>query len=354
MATRVGYRALIVDDERPAYQLSQFLMRPELNGRVIQGFVINDKLNDAYSQAEQCDFIFIDPFTFGLAESIRFIAEVLSRWPVKAFTLFRSSRQWQERQRDIEGLALTPARLRTMLYLDKDAMGDASFTQAIRNNIASMEREFQQELQRLGFPDPARAGFVDPGVPHVGTWHPASEYNPNARTGGYFDAAATSMAGGYNINQLNNPAQLQAIIDAAVAAALRQSPAQSHTNTTPLLPPPSDQGQWQQIVPQLQQNGALMQQNIANLQQSVATLQGAHAKLNEQSVAVQRDQRDFRTAISSAEQRLHDIEARLHGAEQDSTHLRASQRLMQILLIIALVLGVAALAVTLVVTLVHK
>ena len=353
MATRVGYRALIVDEERPAYQLGQFLMRPELNGRVIQGFVINDKLSDAFSQAEQSDFIFIDPFTFGLAESIRFIAEVQTRLPGKAFTLFRSNRQWQERQRDIEGLSLSPARLRTMLYLDKDAMGDAAFAQAIRNNIGSMEREFQQELQRSGFVDPTRAGFTDPGVPRVGTWYGAPDYNASPRQPGFYDPAATSLSG-IHLNQLNGPAQLQAVIDAAVAAALRQAPTPSRTNTTPLLPPASDQAQWQQVVPQLQQNAAAMQQNVNGLQQSITALQGAQTKLQDQSAAVQRDQRDFRTAISSTEQRMHDIEARLHTAEQDNAHLRASQRLLQILLIIALVLGVAALAVTLVTTLLHK
>src|SRR6185437_6472586 len=139
VATRVGYRALIVDDERPAYQLSQFLLRPDLNGKVIQSFFISDNLSAAYGPAENSDFIYIDPFSFGLAEAIRFIAEVQTRSPVKAFTLFRSGRQWQERQRDLEGLALLPARLRTMLTLDKDVMGDPAFAQVVRNNIASME-----------------------------------------------------------------------------------------------------------------------------------------------------------------------------------------------------------------------
>lgn len=343
MATRVGYRALIVDDERPAYQLAQFLMRPDLNGKVIQSFFISDKLNDAYTQAETCDFIYIDPFTFGMAESIRFVAEVQSRWPVKAFTLVRSNRQWQERQRDIEGLALPPAKLRTMLFLDKDTLADPAFAQAIRNNLASMEREFQQELQRSGFSDPARSGFSDLGVPRVGTWFTAPEYAATGRPANPYESnPGIGNLGGLPYNPMSNAAQLQAIIDAAVAAALRQPMlGQPRTPTTPLLPPASDTAQ----MAQLQQSVNTVQQQLSGMQQNIATLQGAQGKLQEQSLALQRDQRDFRTAISSADQRVHDLEARVHTSEQENARLRSSQRTLQILLIVALVLGVASLVV---------
>ncbi len=349
MATRVGYRALIVDDERPAHQLLQFLTRQDLNNRLIQSFYISDKLGDAYNQIEQSDFIYIDPFAFGLAEAIRFIAEVQSHSPVKAFTLFRSGRQWQERQRDIEGLALAPARLRTMLVLDKDLLNEPAFALTVRNNIGSMEREFQQELQRTGF-DPARSGFTDPGVPHVGSWYAVPEYPATTRQPAYYDPGATSLAG-VNPNLMANPAQMQAYIDAAVAATLRQ---QTRTATTPLLPPAMEAQQWQQLAPQLQQNLGTMQANLTTLQQGFAALQGAQTKLQEQVVAAQRDQRDFRGIVAGTEQRTHDLETRFHVLEQEHTQLRAGQRLTQIVLIIALMLGAAALTFGLIGTLAHR
>jgi hypothetical protein len=345
VATRVGYRALIVDDERPAYQLAQFLMRPDLNGKVIQSFFISDKLSEAYAQAEQSDFIYIDPFSFGLAESVRFIAEVQAHWPVKAFTLFRSGRQWQERQRDIEGLALTPARLRTMLALDKDVMGDAAFAQAVRNNIASMEREFQQELQRTGF-DPARSGLVDPGVPRVGAWYTVPDYPspptpyrpiPGVEYGGY---------GGANLGPMT-PAQLQAMIEQAVAAIVRPAPNPTHPlgapAGTPLLPAP-EAAQWQQIAPQVQQNVAALQQNVSTLQSAVAAVQSAQTRTQEQVTATGRELRDYSRATSGLEQRVRDIETRLPRLDEQGARLQNRQRIALILAILAVALGLAGLA----------
>lgn len=357
MAIRVGYRALIVDDERPAYQLAQFLMRPDLNGKVIQSFFISDKLNEAYIQAEQSDFIYIDPFSFGLAEAVNFIAEVQAHWPVKAFTLLRSGRQWQNRQRDIEGLALTPARLRTMLALDKDMMGDAAFAQAVRNNIASMEREFQQELQRTGF-DPARSGLVDPGVPRVGmtdpqlpragTWYTVPDYAapPPYRPLPSMDYGGAPGYGVGNLGQLT-PAQLQAMIEQAVAAAARPSPTPTHPvgapPGTPLLPAP-ETAQWQQIAPQLQQNVTTLQQNMSTLQSAVAALQGTQTRVQEQVTATGRELRDYSRTTSSIEQRVRDTETRLPRLDEQQARLQKNQRLALILAIVALVLGLAGLA----------
>lgn len=322
MAARVGYRALIVDSDVLSHRLSQFLLRPELNNRIIQGIAFADTLSDAYYQAEQADFIYIDPFYFGLPESIRFIAEVQSHWPVKSFTLFRSSHTWQERQRDLDNMVIGPAKLRTMLSLDKDTMGDATFSQMVRNNIASMEREIQQELQRSGFSQESIAS-------RSGVYGPA-DYPPGYRQQGVLDIGIAGVNLGPNASQ----AQLQQIVEAVVGALTRQPVTQTHPLMT-MLPSP-EIAQWGQAIPQLQQA-------VPQLQQTVLTLQQTLTKTQEQLTALQREQRDLVRATSGADQRVHDVETRQTKLEQLSASLTSSQRMSQIFAIIALVLGLLAL-----------
>ncbi|HKD75673.1 MAG TPA: hypothetical protein VKB76_09270, partial [Ktedonobacterales bacterium] len=253
MTGRVGYRALIVDNEGPAFKLSQFLWRPELNNKVIQTVSMSDLLGDAYSQAEQSEFIYIDPFYFGLAEAMRFVAEVQSRLPVKAITLFRSGRQWQEHLRELDSLAIPQAKLRMFLFLDKDQMGDASFGQQVRHNIQSMEGEYQRELQRHGLPP----------METLGTRSNVYDFMSAQRDASFTASGVSGLPQG----------QIREIIEGVAAVMGRQSPTQTHAMTTPLLPSPLgmtslDALNLPQVVPQLKQDLTAAQQQINTLQQS--------------------------------------------------------------------------------------
>lgn len=300
VSARVGYRALIVDNEIPASRLAQLLLRPDLNNRVIQTFGTAETLTDAYYQAEGSDFIYIDPFYFGLPEAIRFISEVQAHWPVKAFTLFRSGRKWNERQRDIDGLALPPAKLRTMLVLDKDTMGDAAFAQTVHDNIASMEREFQAELQRTGFaPD---------GFSRSNTYYPNDYGMYRPQTG--VDVGVTSVAGYIGPGNLGT-SQIQQIVDSAINAALGRSGTQTHPHGV-------DPGQWQLVQQALPQ--------VSQATSNITAIQTALGKQQEQLTALQREQRDTLRTANNVDQRVRDAETRLSKIDQEQKALKATAR----------------------------
>ncbi len=293
MAGRVGYRALIVDDDDPAYKLSQFLLRPEVNNKIIQSVVVSDHLGDAYAQAEQSEFIYIDPLFFGLPEAMRFIAEVQSRSPGKAITLFRSGRQWQGHLRELDSLAIPPAKLRRMLVLDKDQMGDTSFLQQVRHNIQSMEGEYQREWQQHGLPMMETVG---------------------ARSGLYDaqrDASfAASGAGGLGVPQW----QIREIIEGVANVMGRQSAMQTHPMTTPLLPSPLGMTQLDalnlpQVVPQIKQDLTAVQQQINTLQQNVAKSQEDMGRLQDQVTGAQRGQRDLNRQHELDSGRIQNVES---------------------------------------------
>jgi hypothetical protein len=324
VATRPGYRVLIVDDERFATQFTQLLLRAASAEISIQGYFISSTLATAAAQVEQSDFIFIDPFTFGLADAVRFIAEVQARWPAKAVALVRSERRWQERQRDLEGLALSPLRLRTLPAIDKDIMSEAAFVQAVRATLASMAREVQQ----AGF-DPARSGLNDLRSPlgafdaglRPGTWFAAPDY-PTLRAD-----FGTPNAG------LLTAAQVQAMIDQAVAVALAARPP---TPSRPLgAPDPAT------AVPQVQQHVTALQQQVTGLQAAVVAGQEAQTRSNEQAANVQREQRELSRAANGIEQRTQALETRLPRLEAHANSLQTRQRLVLILAIVAAVLGLA-------------
>lgn len=345
MSTRVGYRALIIDHETAAFRLAQFLTRPEYNNKIIQSVAFLETLNDGFYHVEQHDFLYIDPFAFNVSEALRFLAEVQARYPVKAVTLFRSGRLWQERLRDLEQMGIAPARLRTMLFLDKDLMVDAAFGQRARDNIMSMEREFLQELQRSGLGnDPlsaARFGGLgnDPlNATRSGVWSgspwPAADFGPALRPAAAYDGPGAS----YSLAA--NPS-LRDIVDAVVAALGRQSPNPTHPLTaTPLLAAPQEWSQAQQQITGVREQVALVQQQLAQVQrdlpalqqggasaqQQIVAAQGNLSKAQEQLTAVANAQRDAARQLSALDGRLRDSETRQGRLEQHLTQTAAAQR----------------------------
>jgi hypothetical protein len=331
MTGRVGYRALILDNEGPAFRLSQFLLRPEVNNKVIQSVGMSDVLGgDAYAQAEQCEFIYIDPLYFGLAEAIRFIVEVQSRSPVKAFTLFRSGRQWQEHLRELDSLAIPPAKLRRMLVIDKDQMGDTSFMQQVRHNIQSMEGEYQREWQTHGTPMMETLGSRS----------------------GLFDtqrdiAFAASGVGGLGVPQW----QIQQIIEGVANVMNRQSPMQTHSMTTPLLTAPLAMTQLDalnlpQVVPQLKQDLTAVQQQINTLQQGATKAQDDMVRLQDQVTGAQRGQRDLNRQHELDSGRIQNVESWQTRNDLTLKKMTAQLRTMRIALIgMGVALGLLLIAV---------
>lgn len=323
VATRLGYRVLIVDDERFATQLTQLLARAASAEISIQGYLISSSLNAAAAQVEQSDFIFIDPFAFGLADAVRFIAEVQARWPAKAVALVRSERRWQERQRDLEGLALSPLRLRTLPAIDTDIASEAAFIQALRAVLASLAREVQQ----AGF-DPARSGLNDLRSPGA--------FDAGLRPGTWFAGADAPTVradfGTSNAGQLS-AAQVQAMIDQAVAVALATRPP---TPSRPLNAPGS--ADLATLVPQVQQHVTALQQQVLGLQAAVSAQQEAHARSDEQATAAQREVRELNRSANGLEQRMQSSETRLQRMEAQVSALQALQR---VLAVVAMVIGLA-------------
>jgi hypothetical protein len=296
MATYLGYQALIVDQDYFASKLGSYLMSPDQNSRMIRGWSFASSLANAFTLADACEFIYIDPFAYGLHESMRFINEVLAHSAVKAFTLFRSSRQWQEHQREIDGLLFAPPNLRTMLYLDKDQMTNepGAFAQRVRDNVLSMEREYQQARTRWGDPG-ARSGIWGSSSPNETARSPlpGSEY-----------AVQQPFSGGIMPTSLPYAWELRQMINDAVATAMAR---QSLTQTTPLLPAPGDSLQWQGVIPQ-------MQQIVTNLQNDLG-------KLRDQQTA---QQRESARTLGNLEQRIQEAESRLN--KNDQFHNVVNQR----------------------------
>jgi hypothetical protein len=320
VATRPGYRALIVDDERFATQFTHLLLRAASTEISIQGYFIASSLTTAAAQVEQSDLIFIDPFTFGLTDAVRFIADVQTRWPAKAVALVRSERRWQERQRDLEGLALSPLRLRTLPWIDRDIVSEAAFVQATRTTLASMVREVQQ----AGF-DPSRSGLNDlratPGAfeggLRPGTWFTGPDY-PTLR----------AEIGTPNAGQLT-AAQVQAMIDQALVT-------RPPTPSRPLNAPDVAT-----LVPQVQQHVTTLQQQVTGLQAAVTAGQEAQTRLGEQTASTQRDLRELSRAANGIEQRTQALETRLARLEAQASSHQASQRLLLIVAIVAVVIALA-------------
>lgn len=355
MSTRVGYRALIIDREPWAYRLSQFLGSPEYSNKIISTVSTVETLNDAHYLVEQHDFLYLDPFAFGLADAVRFIADVFARSPVKVFTLYRSGRQWQDRARDLESMALTPGKLRTMLFLDKDLMHDASFGQMVRNNILSMERELLSELQRSGLnADPGLRGgwaggdagqtriFPESGMGRGGLDFSASRVGPMSSP---FDLGQPYVTGPLPAHTYSGlpPQQLRELGDYVATVLGRPAPTPTHP-IAPMLPSP-DYSQWAQQtatlkeqlttareqIGQLQQGLGPIQQNLAATQQSMTELRQGQAKLQETLVGMQRDQRDSARLSSNIEQRLRELEGRQTKADQQTADLRRTLRMTQII-----------------------
>ncbi len=292
----MSYRALIVDQEMFAAKLSQFLLRTDLSNKIIQTVTCAYSLQDAYIHAETHEFIYIDPLAFGLNESMHFITEVLSRSAVKAITLFRSGRQWQDRQRDVEALLFAPPNLRMMQVLDKDLMGDTVvFAQLVRNNISSMESMLLQARQHAGLgPDPGRSGVWNTGELYGGALpRPMPDY-----VGSPLGAQSYGGVPGM---------QLSEIINAVIGAIARQP----YTPTMPLLPAPSDAAQLQAAIPQIQQ--------------ALAALQTELGKVRDQANIGQRDLRESSRTLSNVEQRVQEIESRQTRGDQRA--VRHEQRL---------------------------
>lgn len=314
MTSRVGYRALIVDNDVYAFRLSQFIMRPELNNRIIDTYSTSDLLSDAYFKAEQSDFIYIDPFYFGLAEAMRFITEVQSRSPVKAFTLFRSGHQWQEHLRELDTLAVPPARLRVMLSLDKDLMGDALFAQQVRNNIQSMERELQQEQQRHGYTPPdtsaARGGNI---------------YDLGAYRDGGFGASGVGVA----YNQIP-PGQIREIMEGVAALMRQQSVSPTHPLLTgPALPPGFDA----LTLQQMKQDVATAQTQIKTIGENHGKLQEAMTKQQDQITASQARLRDYNQTFDGLNGRVQNIESWQIRSEAGNKKLADQMRFLQFVLL---------------------
>ena len=347
MSTRVGYRALIIDAEIWAFRLSQFLTRPEINNKIIQSVSFLDSLNDAHYYAEQADFIYLDPFAFSVADSIRFIVETLQRSPAKAFTFYRSGRQWQERGRDLDGLPMSAARLRTMLFLDKDLMGDATFGQQVRNNIMSMEREFLAELQRSGL-------HTDP-MSRSGAWNlndfaaprqvPPFEYPQPAP----FSPPITMTYGSGM-----TPQQIRDLAD-TVANLIGRQPTNPTHPLTPLLPAPDFSALQSQITALAAQMTQVREQQMPQVSQALGQIQGAvatlqtHEQANQQGLAKQtealaaaaRDQREAVRQMTGLEQRLRDAESRQTKSEQTLNEVRVAQQAVRYLsLTLSALLGI--------------
>ncbi len=302
MSTRVGYRAIIIDAEEPAFRLSQYLTRPQFNNRVIQSVSFLDSLADAPYYAEQNDFFYIDPFNFTLPDTARFIADILQRSPVKAFTFYRSGQRWQESLRFLDGLALPVARLRTMLSLDKDLLTDAAnFGAQVRNNIASMEREFLEALQHSGLNN-------DP-LARSGLWSASESRIPTSLDYGSGYVGVPMIFGGPGMNPNQNLRDLREYIIETVASMY------SRPATHGLLSSPNDlMGLQQQTtqnheqLAQLQLSMATVQQTISTISTNLATEQQATKTLQEQFTAIQREQGQISRQVNNIEQRVHETE----------------------------------------------
>jgi hypothetical protein len=293
----VGYRALIVDNEVPASRLAQFLMRPDLNNKTISTFSIADLLPDAVWQADQFDFIYIDPFYFGLREAVRFIADIQARPVPKAITIFRSGRQWLEHQHELDGHAIPAERLRHIPALDKDMLADAAFEQLVRANIMAMVNAYQIEAQRYAF---ERSG--------VGTFterdFSASASYPNVLYG----------ASRYGDNMLVPVPQHQPPTHAVVVSA-----------------PQIDLGLMQQqllqtqtLLDTLRQAHGKMQEDDKKTLEQIDKLKEQTTKMQEQLNVALRQQHDVTRTSDSTNQRIDAVEA--HQSRLDERIAKLTQR----------------------------
>lgn|GEM_PF-4215402 len=335
----LGYRALIIDNETPAYRLSQFLLRPDIHNRIIQQCSTSETLLDAYTLAENHELIYIDPFCFGLGESVRFIYELTSRSTPKAITLYRSERTWQSRQQDLESLSIPPERLRGMLFLDKDLLPDAIFSQLVKANITNMASEYQSTAQRLGInPETlgSRSGVFFAPMPDYGGGYQNMNMPPNNYP-----------------NYGLNPNQMNEIIQNVIASINRQ---QTLTPSHLLPPGPSaEMIQLQQTVGQLQTASATNTTNVGKVQEQVGKIQDQATKLEGQFTTLQEQlqnvnlvYRDSQRSGSQLEQRINNLEGRLVQTDNTVTALKRQQRT----LFYTLVASVSTLTVVLIVVLV--
>ncbi len=330
MSIRVGYRAMIIDNDTWSSRLAQFLYKPEYNNKIIQSVSFLDSLHDALIHAEQQDFIYIDPFAFNMTDAVRFIVEVQARYPVKAFTLYRSGRKWQERGRELEGIAMPTVRLRTMLALDKDSMENANFGQLVRDNLMSMDREFQSLLQRSTF-------TTDMGGTRSGVWGAQDFGGPRPVQPAYDPGYAPILPSptGYGVTQ-------QQLRDLADMVAMQIGRPMASTSTHPLLQSPEISQLTQQVastreqqttmreqIGQIQSALGPLQQAVNNAQGQITAMQGTHTKQQETVTAVQRDQREHSRQVGNVEQRVRELEARLARADQQNGELRKGLRVAQ-------------------------